>query len=255
MKNLSLTEPLVFIDLETTGLGISTDRIVEISLLKVNPDSKEELITELINPEMPIPEEATAIHGIKDNDVRDKPLFKQRAQVIADFIVDCDMAGFNIKRFDLPMLEAEFRRANIEFSRKNRSILDIQVIYHKYERRDLEAAYHKYCGKRLEGNHRSKADVKAVLEILDEQVLLYKDLPKDACGIHEFCCEPGESNWIDSGGRFFLLDGEIAFNFGKYRNKYLKDIVKDDPDYLNWVLHNPSFPLEVQEIVLKTLNE
>lgn len=246
---------MIFIDLETTGLNPWSDRIVEVTLLKVSPNGKEEFITKVINPEIPIPQEVTAIHGISDADVDGKPTFKQCADEIKQFIDDCDISGFNVKRFDLPLLETEFRRVGVKFSRGNRAIIDAQVIYHRFEKRDLEAAYYKYCGKKLDESHSSGIDVRATMEILDAQISFYEELPKDVPGLHEFCCTPGESNWIDTSGRFIAVDGEITFNFGKYKNKRLKDIAKSDPSYLDWMLHKSDFSLEAQEIVLKALDE
>jgi DNA polymerase-3 subunit epsilon len=254
MKNLRLLKPIAFVDLETTGLNPWSDRIVEATFLKIHPDGNEELISKLINPEVPIPEEATAIHGITDSDVAGKPNFKQCGAELTAFIADCDIAGFNVKRFDLPFLETEFRRAGIDFSRQNRSIIDAQVIYHKLEQRSLEAAYQKYCGKELGGAHRSVVDVRATVEILDAQISSYAELPKDVCGLHEFCCGPGESNWVDPLGKFIMVEDEITFNFGRYKGERLTDVAKNHPDYLDWILHKRDFSLEVQEIVLRALN-
>jgi len=255
MKNLKLLKPIIFIDLETTGLNPWSDRIVEATFLKIYPDGSEELITKLINPEVPIPDEATAIHGITDSDVAGKPNFNQCSAELIAFIADCDIAGFNVKRFDLTFLETEFRRAGANFSRQNRSIIDAQVIYHKLEQRSLEAAYQKYCGKELSGDHRSVADARATVEILDAQTSSYDELPQDVCGLHEFCCGPGESNWVDTMGRFITVGGEITFNFGKHKGERLKDVVESAPDYLDWILHKSDFSLEVQEIVLSALND
>jgi DNA polymerase-3 subunit epsilon len=248
MKNLKLLKPMVLIDLETTGLNPWSDRIVEVTLLRLDPDGNEELFTKLINPCIPIPEEATAIHGISDSDVADKPTFKQCANDIREFIRDYDIGGFNVKRFDLPFLETEFRRAAIKFSRQNRSIIDAQVIYHKFERRDLEAAYRKYCGKELDNRHSSVVDVRATVEILDAQISLYNELPRDVCGLHEFCCAPGESDWVDTSGRFVTLEGEITFNFGKHKGERLKDIAKSDPDYLDLsitIIYDPPLTTDI----------
>jgi DNA polymerase-3 subunit epsilon len=255
VKNLKLLKPIVFIDLETTGLNPWADRIVEATFLKFYPDGNSELITKLINPEVPIPDEATAIHGITDSDVAGKPNFKQCSAELVAFIADCDIAGFNVKRFDLTFLETEFRRAGVNFSRQNRSIIDALVIYHKLEQRNLEAAYQRYCGKELCGGHSSIADVRATVEILDAQISLYAQLPKDVCGLHEFCCDPGETNWVDPLGRFITIGDEITFNFGKHKGERLKDVAKSDPDYLDWILHKSDFSLEVQEIVLSTLDD
>lgn len=255
MKNLRLLKPIVFIDLETTGLNLSSDRVVEITLLKLDPDGNEKFLTKLISPEIPIPEEATAIHGISDSDVAGELTFTQCAEEIREFMGDSDIGGFNVKGFDLPLLETEFRRAGIKFSRQSRSIIDAMVIYHKFEPRDLRAAYHKYCEKELSNSHSSVADVRATVEILDAQISLYDELSNDVCGLHEFCCAPGESNWVDTSGKFVTIQGEITFNFGKYKGERLKDIAKSDRDYLNWILHKSVFPLEVQEIVLKVLDD
>ncbi len=255
MKNLKLLKPIMFIDLETTGLNPWSDRIVEATFLKIHPDGNRELVTKLINPEVPIPEEATAIHGITDSDVAGKPNFGQCSAELAGFIADCDIAGFNVKRFDLPFLETEFRRAGVDFSRQNRSIVDALVIYHKFEQRSLEAAYQRYCGKELSGGHSSLADAEATVEILDAQISLYAELPKDVCGLHEFCCDPGESNFVDKLGKFIIVEDEITFNFGQHKGERLKDVAKSAPDYLGWILHKKDFSLEVQEIVLRALND
>lgn len=255
MKNLKLLKPIIFIDLETTGLNPWSDRIVEATFLKIHPDGNRELVTKLINPEVPIPEDATEIHGITDSDVAGKPNFNQCSAELIAFIADCDIAGFNVKRFDLPFLETEFRRAGVDFSRQNRSIIDALVIYHKFEQRNLEAAYQRYCGKELSDGHSSIVDVRATVEILDAQISLYAELPKDVCGLHEFCCELGESNFVDKQGKFIFLEDEITFNFGQHKGERLKDVAKSAPDYLKWILHKSDFSLEVQEIVLRALNE
>ena len=254
MKNLKLDKPIVFIDVETTGLSLSMDRIVEITLLKLYPDGKEESFSKLLNPGMLIPKEATEIHGIKDSDVKDMPSFKVCADDISKFLAQCDLGGFNVKRFDLPLLETEFRRASAVFSRQDRMIVDVQVIYHKFERRDLESAYKKYCGKSLDNKHHSEVDVRATVEILDAQVGCYNDLPKDITGLHSFCCDPTESNWIDAGGKFILVDNKVVFNFGKCKGQCLTDVVKTDRDYLLWIIHQSYFPLDVHEIIIKALD-
>lgn len=254
MKNLDLDRPLVFIDLETTGLNPFVDRIVELTLLKISPNGSEESRTKLVNPEMPIPEEATAVNGITDDDVADKPIFKQYANGLNEFLSDCDISGFNIKRFDLRFLETEFKRVGVEFSRLGRCIIDTMTIYHSFDPRDLKAAYMKYCGKKLENYHTSDADVKASAEILDAQLAIHNEIPKHVTGLHELCCEQGESDWVDPEGRFVLVDGGIIFNFGKHKGKPLKEIAQTAPDYLDWILHKPDFSLEVHEIILGILD-
>jgi DNA polymerase-3 subunit epsilon len=253
MKNLKLDRPLVFLDLETTGLHISRDRIVDITLLKVYPDGTEESKTRLINPEMLIPEEATKIHGITDEKVSGEPKFKQIAKGFKEFLEDCDLCGFNIKGFDIPMLEAEFRRVGIEFSRSGRHIIDTQVIFHKNNPRDLEAAYMRYCGKDLENSHTSDADARASAEILDAQLEAHDELPHDIESLHQFCCYPEEANWVDKDGKLIWINGEVAINFGKkYKGILLKEVAEAEPDYLEWIL-KADFSEEVKDIIRKAI--
>lgn len=254
MKNLRLLKPIVFIDFETTGLNPWSDRVVDATFLKIHPDGREEVITRLINPEMPIPAEATAVHGISDADVAGKPSFRQCSAEFLAFLGNCDIAGFNVKKYDLPLLETEFKRAGLDFSRQNRAIIDAQIIYHKMEQRTLEAAYRRYCGKELSGGHRSVADVKATVEVLDAQISLYAGLPGDVAGLNEFCRDQGEADWVDTTGKFISIKGEIAFNFGKYKGQRLRDVVKSDRDYLDWIVNKSDFPQEVQEIVRSALH-
>ena len=237
MRNLNIERPLVFLDLETTGLEIATARVVEISFLKILPDGKEKSLTSLINPQIPIPQEATLIHGIKDSDVAEKPTFKEIAQELIDFVETCDLSGFNIKRFELPILEVEFRRAALPFSRKNRYAIDSPFIFHKMEPRDLRAAYQRYCGKCLEECHAAEKDARTAAEVLDAQIEVHEELPKDIAGLHKFCCEPEENNWIDSTGRLIKIDGEAVLNFGKHKGKKLIDVKNDNLDYLTWLIH------------------
>ncbi len=255
MKNLKLDRPLVFLDLETTGLNISKDRIVDITLLKIHPDGREESKTRLINPEMHIPEESTKIHGITDEKVASEPKFRQIARSFREFLDDCDICGFNIKGFDIPMLEAEFRRAGIEFSRSGRRIIDTQVIFHKLNPRDLEAAYLKYCDKKLENGHTSDADARASAEILDAQLESHDELPRDLESLHQFCCYPEEANWVDQTGKLIWINGEVALNFGKkYRGRLLKEVAEIEPDYLDWILKD-DFSGKVKDIVSKAIKK
>jgi DNA polymerase-3 subunit epsilon len=179
-------------------------------------------------------------------------VFYKYGSSLRDFLRDCDIGGFGIKRFDLPILEAEFRRAGIDFSRQGRRILDAMVIYHKFEPRDLTAAYKKYCGKDLASNHASKADVRAAMEVLEAQLDMYSELPGDIAGIHEYCY-PEESNWIDAEGKFIWSEGEAKLGFGRqYKGKSLKEIARIDPGYLRWIA-NGEFSVEVKEIAAKAL--
>ena len=252
MKNLQFDRPIAFIDLETTGLSLSSDRIVELTILKIHPDGTEDFRSVRINPEMPIPEAATVIHGITDGDVADRPRFRQYASSLRDFLDGCDIGGFSVKRFDLPLLEAEFRRAGVEFSRQGRRIVDAQIIYHKLEPRDLPAAYRKYCGKELENSHASDVDARAVVEILECQLSVHPELPRDVTGLHAFC-NPEEANWIDPEGKFVWSSGEAVLGFGRYKGKLLKEVATIDTEYLNWIASG-DFSRETKEIAIKALN-
>lgn len=253
MKSLQLDRAIAVIDFETTGINLSADRIVELTILKIHPDGTEEFKSTRINPEIPIPAEATSIHGITDDDVAEKPIFRQYARSLQEFLNDCDIGGFNVKRFDLPILEAEFRRAGVEFSRKGRRIIDTMVIYHKLDPRNLAAAYRKYCGKQLENCHTSDIDVRAAAEILEGQLDMHPELPRDVAGLHEFCCDPEEESWIDAEGKFVWSEGEATFGFGKYKGKSLKEIAGIDFEYIQWIV-GADFPAEVREIAVKALN-
>jgi len=251
--DIQLNKPLVFIDLETTGTETLSDRIVEFSALKMNPDNTEESITVRINPQMPIPPEATAVHGIKDNDVKDKPSFKESAMAIKNFLENCDLGGFNIKRFDLEILEAEFRRAEIEFSKDNRCILDIQTIYHKFDPRDLPAAYKKYCGKEIEKHHSAEHDVRATVDVFKSQLEAHKELPHNLSELHDFCNERKSASWIDSKGRFIWIGNDAVINFGQHRGKLLSYLVENESGFLNWMLNRDFLP-DAKKIASGALN-
>ncbi len=253
MKNLKLDRPLVFLDLETTGLNPSKDRIVDITLIKTHPDGREESKTRLINPEMPIPKASAEIHGITDEKVASAPTFRQIARSFMEFLEDCDICGFSIKGFDIPMLEAEFRRAGVEFTRSGRYIIDTQVIFHKLNPRDLGAAYLKYCGKNLENSHTSDADARASAEILSAQLDSHDELPQDLEGLHQFSCYPEEVNWVDQDGKLIWINDEVAINFGKkYKGVLLKEVSNTDPGFLEWMLRQ-DFSEKVMGIVSKAL--
>jgi DNA polymerase-3 subunit epsilon len=249
-----------FIDLETTGNRYYTDRILEFSVLKLYPDGREEYKSRRVNPEMPISKEATEKHGITSSVLEGEPIFKQLAKGICDFLDDCDLSGFNILGFDLPVLEREFERSGIEFSRWNRQIVDSMSIYHMREpfnppnSRDLAAAYRKFCGKELTGAHRSESDVRASAEILDGQLEVYSDLPCDVNGLCSLCLEHRKA-FIDIGGRLVWLEnGEAGFNFGKHKGYTLRSIAHAHPDYLIWIL-NQDFSPEVKDIITKALED
>jgi len=244
---LELERPLAFFDLETTGTDLGRDRIVEISVLKLHPDGQEELRTRRIDPGIPIPPEATAIHGIRDEDVADEPRFSQVARSLAEFLEGCDLAGFGIQRFDLPLLTAEFARAEVDFRLEGRSIVDALAIFHRKEPRNLEAAYRYYCGKELEGAHSAEADIRATAEVLRGQLERYGDLPRRPVELHEFCSR-GRERYVDSAGKLVWKDGEAAFNFGKHRGELLRDVASRQPDYLEWLLRS-DFQPDVRAII------
>ena len=253
LKNLKLERPIAFIDVETTGSSPNSDRIVELSILKVHPDGREEYRSHRVNPGIPIPAVATAIHNLTDADVADMPPFREYARSLRDFLDGCDVSGFNVIRFDLPCLEAEFSRAGVEFSREGRSLVDAMVIYHQREPRNLEAAYSKYCGGRMRDPHVAEEDAKAAAAVLDSQLQQYGDLPRDVKGLYDVCC-PEAKNYFDPDGKFIWKDGVVVCNFGKqHRGRKLRDIASADPGYLRWIAGG-SFTPEVKELVTGALS-
>ena len=257
MKNLQLHRPLAFIDVETTGLSPHSDRIVELSILKIHPDGAEEYKSHRINPGVMIPAEATAVHGITDADVAGEPAFQQYARSIRDFLDGCDISGFNVITFDLPFLEAELERVGVDFSREGCQLVDSMVIYHQKEPREpgksrnLKAAYLKYCGKELEDAHGAEKDATASAEVLDAIVEEHNDLPRDVSGLCAFCNEV-RKDYVDLEGRLIWVEGEATFNFGKHGGRPLKEIAAEYPDYLLWIL-GEDFRPDVREIVEKAL--
>lgn len=231
-KNLTLERPLAVFDLETTGTDVKVDRIVEISVLKIHPDGSRDHRTRRLNPTVPIPAEASAIHGISDADVADAPTFRQIANDLLAFLEGCDLCGFNIKRFDLRLLAGEFMRVGVSFSLDRRAIVDPLEIFHSFERRDLSAAMRFYCGQELDGAHQAAADVLATVAVLDAQVAKYAELPKTVAGLHQHFKDP---NSLDSNNFFTKVQGEIRFNMGKYRGQPLDFIAQTKPDYLEWM--------------------
>ncbi|MDR1200459.1 MAG: 3'-5' exonuclease [Tannerellaceae bacterium] len=243
---LNLKNPLVFFDLETTGINIVKDRIVEISFVKVYPNGKEESKTRRINPEMPIPPESTAIHGISDEDVKNCPTFKEIAKSLATQIEGCDLAGFNSNRFDIPMLAEEFLRANVDIELNRRKFVDVQTIFHKMEQRNLSAAYKFYCDKELENAHTAEADTRATYEILKAQLDRYPDLKNDVVSLSEFS---SFGNNVDFAGRMVYNDkGEEVINFGKYKGQLVAEVLQKDPGYYAWIM-NGDFSLNTKKML------
>lgn len=231
---LKLNRPLVFFDLETTGVNLTADRIVEISTVKLMPDGTIEERTRRINPEMHIPEAATAVHHIKDEDVRNEPTFKQVAKSLARMLEGCDLAGFNSNRFDIPMLDQEFQRANVDFDFSKARFVDVQTIFHKREPRNLVAAYKFYCDKDLEGAHSANADTKATYEVLLAQLDRYEDLPTDIDGLSNYS---SQNRNVDFTGRLVYDDQKREIiNFGKYKGRVAEEVLAQDPGYYGWIM-------------------
>ena len=257
--DLQLKNPLVFIDLETTGINIVTDRIVEIALIKVNLDGSEEEKTRRVNPQMPIPAEASAIHGITDEDVKDEPTFREIAKSMSKFIEGCDLAGFNSNRFDIPLLAEEFLRADIEMDFKKRKFIDVQAIFHKMEKRTLVAAYKFYCKKELVGAHGALADTRATLEVLKSQLDMYQDVEyednkglkskpivNDVEKLSEFSSYDRNVDFI--GRIVYNEDGVEVFNFGKNKGVPVEQVLREQPGYFGWIM-NGEFPLYTKKVL------
>ena len=243
--NLKLHKPLSIFDLETTGINIGKDRIVEICILKVNPDASRESKTWLVNPEMYIPKESTAVHGITDDDVKDAPKFKDIAPKIIEMISGSDLAGFNSNRFDVPLLAEELLRAGLDFDLNKFKLVDAQTIFHKKEPRNLTAAYKFYCQKDLEDAHSAEADVHATFEVLDAQVGHYPDLPRDVAGLSDYSFH---NKFADLAGMIHFDEaGKEIFAFGKYKGMRVKDIFQKDLGYYGWI-QNADFPLYTKKI-------
>lgn len=241
---LNLTKPIVFFDLETTGTNITQDRIVEISIIKVLPDGKEIEKTRRVNPGIPIPAEATAVHHITDEDVANEPTFRQIAKSLADLFADSDIAGFNSNRFDIPLLIEEFHRAGVTLDLSRTRFIDVQTIFHKKEQRTLSAAYKFYCGCNLEDAHSANADTRATYEVLKAQLDRYDDLPNDIKALSEYSTY---SNMVDFAGRLIYDDKHReVINFGKYKGQLAEDVLKNDTGYYGWIMQG-DFPQNTKD--------
>ncbi|MFZ5517041.1 MAG: exonuclease domain-containing protein [Candidatus Zhuqueibacterota bacterium] len=249
--NLQFDRPIVFFDLETTGLDVSTARIVEIALLKVYPDSTSETFLTRVNPGIPIPVDATNIHGINNFDVMDKPRFNEIAKDIHLIIEDSDLAGYNLLKFDLPLLVNELKRAGVNFSTENVRIVDVLSIYKSMERRDLAAAYRFYCNKELVGAHSALKDAQATLEIFSQQLTKYATLPRTLDDLHKLS-NRRDDRYVDADKKFIWQNGEAAFTFGKFKGQLLRNVVKTDRDYLSWMAQQV-FSEEVINIINSAL--
>ena len=246
--NLKLYKPLCVFDLETTGINVAKDRIVEICILKVNPDSSRESKTWRVNPEMPIPEDASAVHGIRDEDVADCPTFSEIAPKVLEMISGADLGGFNSNRFDVPLLAEELLRAEMDFDLSKFRLVDAQTIFFKKEPRNLGAAYQFYCGKNLENAHSAEADVMATFEVLDAQVGKYDDVPNEIAELSEFSFHNKNADLAGFIG--FNNQNDEVFNFGKYKGQTVKSVFQKDIGYYGW-LQNADFPLYTKKMFTK----
>lgn len=249
--NLKLTRPIACVDLETTGVSITQDRIVEISIIKIHPDGRQEIKTRRINPLIPIPAEATAVHGISNEDVANEPTFKELANGIKQFLENSDLCGFNSNKFDFPILTEEFLRAGMEVNFRNRHLVDVQQIYFKKEPRNLSAAYKYYCGKEMENAHSAEADALATLEILFGQIEKYPDLENNVEYLGNF--SKGE-DFLDYSRRIKLVNNVPVFNFGKYKDKAVSDVLRHEPQYYDWMMKG-DFALDTKNVVSKLFHE
>jgi len=243
---LKLKRPIVFIDIETTGINVSADRIVEISLLKISPDGKEKWFTTRVNPEMPIPPKVTAIHGITDKDIAECPTFREIAKNLAAFLEGCDLAGYNAIKFDIPLLAEEFLRTNTDFNFRKRKYIDVQVIFHKKEQRTLSAAYLFYCKKEHDNAHSAEADTAATFEILKAQLDRYPDLEND---IEKLAAFSSFNTSVDFAGRIILDENNTEiFNFGKHKGRPVEVVLREEPSYYSWMM-NGDFPLYTKKVL------
>jgi len=243
---LSLKRPIVFFDIETTGLNITTDRIVEITLLRIETNGKKSEKNYRINPTIPISPEAKQVHGISDDDVKDKPQFKELAKTLVSFFEGADVAGFNSNKFDIPLLAEEFLRAKVDFDMKNRQFIDVQVIFHKMEQRNLVAAYKFYCHKELTHAHSAKADTLATYEIFKAQLDKYPGLPKNITELSTFS---SQYRTADLAGHIIYNDKNVEiFNFGKYKGMPVEEVLLKDSGYFSWIL-NSQFPLYTKKVL------
>jgi DNA polymerase-3 subunit epsilon len=249
---LSLERPLVFFDLETTGTDTAHDRIVEIAMVKVMPDGSKETLSSRINPEMHIPESSTAVHHISDADVATCPTFTDFAKRVAGFIEGCDLAGYNCNRFDIPMLSEEFYRAGVPVDLHSRKVIDVQVIYHKREARTLSAAHVFYCGEPFDGAHGALADTEATYNVLRGQLAKYPDLPNDVAALDKYTTQ---RRVVDFSGRFIYNEqGQVVFNFGKYKGRLLSDVLTTEPGYYTWMMKS-DFPEDTKNQLRKFKKE
>lgn len=251
MPKLHLKKPIVFFDLETTGTDNVKDRIVELAFIKLSADGKRETYTRRINPGMPIPADASAIHGIFDADVASAPMFKNIAHELYEWMKGCDLGGYNSAKFDLPLLAEEFLRAGVQVDFTERHMVDVQQIFFKMESRTLSAAYQFYCNKPLEHAHSAEADIMATVEILEAQLDRYDALEGDVAALHKFT---HTDEYVDYARRMVMKDGAPIFNFGKHKGRKVEDIFNTEPQYYDWMM-NADFSLHTKQKISEILNK
>lgn len=251
---IQLINSLCVFDVESTGTQITKDRIVQIAIIKINPSGEEEHFNELVNPEMTIPEEIIAIHGISNEDVKDKPNFKTLAPKIMDFIGNSDLAGYNSNKFDIPLLAEEFLRCDIEFDLSKRHFVDVQNIFHKMEQRTLAAAYQFYCNKSMENAHDALYDTKVTWDVFKAQMEKYESLPTQISDLAEFS-RAGEYKPLDFAGRLAIdSKGNAIYNFGKHKGKTIQQVMKEEPGYYGWMI-DADFPLYTKHCLRKEMEK
>jgi DNA polymerase-3 subunit epsilon len=248
--SLQILHPLAIIDLETTGIDLATDKIVEIAIVKLMPDGTSQKKRKLVNPQKPIPPASSNVHGITDEMVKNAPVFKQVANEIKQFLNNCDLGGYNSNRFDIPMLVEEFLRAGLDFSMEGRKLIDVQKIFHTMEQRTLSAAYKFYCNKILDNAHSAEADASATLEILHAQVVRY---PQLGLTIETILNCIGEDDCVDFARRMVMVDGVEIFNFGKHKGRAVAEILKIEPQYYDWMMKG-DFPLNTKQKLTEIFN-
>jgi len=249
--NLSLTRPLAFIDLETTGINMSSDRIVEIAIVKILPDGTKQVKRKLINPEMVIPQSSIDVHGITNEMVKDAPTFKQAGNEIKQFLENCDLAGYNSNKFDIPLLVEEFLRAGQDFNVDGRKLVDVQKVFHMMEPRTLSAAYKFYCSKELENAHSAEVYATATWEVLDAQVARY---PQIGNTVDSILKAVGDDEIVDFARRMIVQEGKIVFNFGKHKGKVVEDVLRMERSYYDWMMQG-DFPQHTKQKLTEILHK
>jgi DNA polymerase-3 subunit epsilon len=248
--NFILSRPIAFLDLETTGINFTTDRIIEMAIVKILPDGTQQIKRRLVNPQMPIPSSSTEIHGITDEMVKDAPAFKQIANETRQFLENCDLAGYNSNRFDWPMLMEEFLRSGLDFDVTGRRLIDVQRIFHQMEPRTLSAAYRFYCNKSLEDAHSAEADAVATWQVFEAQLLKYENLGNTVESVMKAV---GEEQIVDFARRFIMEKGVEIFNFGKHKGRPVADVLKAEPQYYDWMMKG-DFPMHTKQKLTEILN-